>query len=88
MEFNEQINLIRSDLQYLKERLVGIPHYTVREVTTATYTYNGFAEPGMATTAAKWLIIRETIADSTLLFADGNKNFDNVWDDHLTLSYS
>ena len=68
----------------------GIPHNTVREdnTTSAGYTYTGFATPGSVTSAAVWLVIRTTDADGTLLFADGNKIFDNIWDNRASLSYS
>lgn len=61
---------------------------TVRVSTGATYEYTGMADPGSATSSALWKILRETIADGTLLYADGNGNFDNVWDNFASLSYS
>jgi len=52
--------------------------------------YKGEASPGTATSAALWRITKTTVnaeGDSVKLWADGNANFDNVWDDHLTLTY-
>jgi hypothetical protein len=61
----------------------------LRKDDTGIYTYLGEAIPGTATSAAEWRIQRITNADSTIVWADGNGSFDNVWDDHATLiSYS
>ena len=59
----------------------------VDEVDTVTYV--GRAEPGAATSSAIWQISK--IIDGAVmqvLFADGNSDFDNVWDDRASLSYS
>lgn len=50
------------------------------------------AEPGSATTAAVWRI-RKMVYDSAgfqtqVLWADGDRNFDNVQDNYSLLSYS
>lgn len=56
----------------------------------ATTTYIGFAAPGTATSAAGWMIERLTFTgpDIAIDFADGNAEFDNVWDNRASLSYS
>jgi hypothetical protein len=53
-------------------------------------TYIGDALPSTATDAATWRIKRmvETGPDLEILWADGDANFDNVWDDRAGLSYS
>jgi len=56
--------------------------------TTATYKYIGEAGPGSLTGAQKWRIQRLTIADNTIVWADGNGEFDNVWDDYASLTYA
>jgi len=61
---------------------------TVRVDEGATYTYVGEATPGTAQAAAQWRIRRITNADTTTLFADGNSNFDNIWNDRTTLTYA
>ena len=55
-----------------------------------TTTYIGEALPGTLTSAALWRIKKmvETGADLVITWADGNENFDNVWDDRAGLSYS
>lgn len=54
-------------------------------------TYVGEAAPGAATSAASWRIKRidETSSpDVIVLWADGNSNLDNIWDNRASLSYS
>jgi hypothetical protein len=60
----------------------------VESATDATYDYFGFAAPGTATSAAKWRIIRVHKTQTQVHHADGNADFDNVWDDYAGLSYS
>jgi len=54
-------------------------------------TYRGDALPGVATASAAWRVQRMTMqsdGDIEIVFADGNDNFDNIWDNRLSLSYS
>jgi hypothetical protein len=53
-------------------------------------TYIGEATPGTALSSALWRIkkVAETGPDVTITWADGNSDFDNIWDDRLILSYS
>lgn len=66
---------------------------TVRTDTdgaTPETIYRGTANPGVATSVASWRVERITIAadgDVSILFADGNDSFDNIWDNRLSLSY-
>lgn len=59
---------------------------------TGTTLYQGWAEPGTATSASGWRIRRVvssgTPTDTSITFADGNRNFDNVWDSRTGLTYS
>ena len=52
--------------------------------------YVGFAEIGTANADAKWRIKKTVTAGTvtTVTYADGNKLFDNVWDNRTSLSYS
>jgi hypothetical protein len=53
-------------------------------------TYIGLAAPGSATVSGVWRIIQLVYSGVNLmdvLWADGNVNYDNVWDDRLILSY-
>jgi hypothetical protein len=53
-------------------------------------TYVGEAEAGSAEGSAVWRIkkIIEVGADITILYKNGNTNFDNIWSDHLVQDYS
>jgi len=58
-----------------------------------TLIYRGEATPGTATSAATWRIRKLDIdngsnGDVATTWADGNADFDNVWDDRAILSYS
>ena len=71
--------------------LVDAPKYKhIIDTPDASTQYNGFANPGTATSDASWLITKQTISGNviTIAFADGNRDFDNVWDDRTSLSYS
>lgn len=65
-----------------------VPRY---DVVSATISYVGYAAPGTATSAAAWQIKRLTTAADggiDVEVADGNLNFDNVWDNRASLTYS
>lgn len=67
-------------------------NYIVRyDDAGSSVTYIGKASPGTATSAASWQISKldeSSSPDFTLLYADGNANFDNIWDNRASLSYS
>ena len=58
------------------------------------FIYIGEAAPGSLTSAAVWRIKRIEFTnpgvdeDLETLWADGDSQFDNIWDNHLALSYS
>jgi hypothetical protein len=56
----------------------------------STITYVGEADPGSATSSSVWRIKRivETSSNISIEWADGNGNFDNVYDDRESLSYT
>lgn len=58
--------------------------------TVSDITYIGFAAPGTAEATAKWQCLKIVSGDpdSTIKFADGDSNFDNVATDLTALSYS
>lgn len=56
-------------------------------------TYVGKAHPGAATSDAVWQISRVVVTTTlpittTITWADGNTNTDNIWDNRTGLSYS
>jgi len=61
------------------------------DVVSSTLSYLGEANPGTATSAASWRIkqlVFNVAGDLTVTYADGNSNFDNIWDNRASLSYS
>jgi len=62
-------------------------------VDASDLIYIGEALPGTATSSATWRIKRintnaGTDNDIEIKYADGDSNFNNIWDDHLSLTYS
>ena len=56
---------------------------------SAPILYLGEAAAGSATSAAAWRIAKiDTTTQVAITWADGNTNFDNVWNDRAGLSYS
>lgn len=57
---------------------------------SATLTYVGKANAGTAESAPLWQIQRIQVSGviTTIHFADGNTNFDNVWANRGSLTYS
>lgn len=58
---------------------------------TPEIIYRGKALPGTLITAPSWRIERITIqadGDVETVFADGNDNFDNIWTNRASLSYT
>lgn len=67
-------------------RVVSDVPLTDRKATSGSYTYYGLAPPGSSTASAVWRVKRGSSTE--VLWADGNSEFDNVWDNYLALSYS
>ena len=57
---------------------------------TSSITYVGKAKMGEETDEASWQImkIEESGTVTSFTFADGDEEYDNVWDDRATLDYS
>ena len=53
-------------------------------------TYLGYATAGTSTSAGTWAIkkIVESGNDAVITWADGDKDYNNIWDNRLSLSYS
>ena len=63
------------------------------ETVPGTVLYLGLAKAGTLNAAEFWQIQRITFItsgqdDLEIEWADGNLNFDNIWDDRLGLAYS
>ena len=57
---------------------------------SSTVTYFGYAAAGGSTSSAVWKIKKLTVSGTvtSILFADGNSNYDNIWNNRASLSYS
>lgn len=67
---------------------VASPPLAIRLDDGATYLYVGKAAVGTLNGDSVWQIQRITQADTTVEWADGDADFDNVWDNRASLSYS
>jgi hypothetical protein len=68
-----------------------VPEKSIVEEASSTVTYVGKAAPGSATGSAVWKISKYTDNGSGTLTetqADGNANYDNIWNNRASLSYS
>lgn len=72
----------------MSEKIIGQLALQLDEVLPST-TYVGDAFPGSLTSSSVWRIKRivETGPDSEITWADGNGNFDNIWDNRVSLTY-
>ena len=61
----------------------------IDEVNT-NLTYIGMGKIGSLESDASWQIrrIQKTSSVTRIQYADGNRRFDNVWDDRASLTYS
>ncbi len=68
-----------------------VPYAKQTDFVTDDLIYRGEAAVGSLTSASAWRIRKLVIGvdgDVSETWADGNANFDNVWDNRLSLSYS
>ena len=65
----------------------SLPVWALRFVEGLTYTYIGEAEPGSSEADPVWRIKRMTVADTTIVWAEGGSGFDKVWDNYLSYTY-
>lgn len=72
---------------------IAMPNLTVRwdqDQDPPTYAFIGTADPGASEASAVWRIQKATFdyGDVSITWADGDSNFDNVWANRASLSYS
>lgn len=68
-----------------------MPYAKQTDFVTDNLIYRGEAAVGSLVSAPAWRIRKLVIGvdgDVSETWADGNANFDNVWDDRLSLTYS
>lgn len=75
----------------------GVQHYTNKpraqrvDEVSSSLMYVGIAEVGSLTSASSWRIYRvsSTAGSSPIIeWADGNSNYDNIWDNRAALVYN
>lgn len=72
------------------KRVVSPSLATKVDEADASTTYIGTAVIGAATSSALWQIKKVSVSGTvtTITWADGNDNYDNIWDNRASLSYS
>jgi hypothetical protein len=69
--------------------IAAFTSYATRIAESGNYTYVGKAAAGTATSAASWQIMRVDEGSGVIIqFADGDTDFNNIWDNYTTLIYS
>jgi hypothetical protein len=68
----------------------GVDYAEVVDEASSTVTYIGKATPGTATSAASWQIKKITVSgtQTIITWASGNVNFDKIFDNRASLTYS
>ena len=62
-------------------------HTIVDTATSSTYIYIGKADRGVATSAAQWYVFRvDTTSGADIAIA--SNDYDQVWDDRVSLTYT
>lgn len=67
------------------------PTMTTRiDEVSSSVLYIGTAKIGTATSSALWQVQKVTVVGTVtgIFWADGNSNYDNVWDNRASLTYS
>lgn len=79
--FINVLDRLKAELEVQYNRLIDVD---------GSYTYVGEAQPGTGEGEAKWRIkrIEEVGDDFNILWADGDANFNNIWTDRTTFTYS
>ena len=68
-------------------RLKDEPKTFREDNSGTTYYYYGTALPGTAESDSAWLIMRETVATKTIVFANGKASSINKWSERASLTY-
>lgn len=85
---NEQIGAIKTSVSTLDSKIFFEP--VLIDESNPNVIYKGFASPAAKQDEAVWAIQKITNKGEVCSYqwADGNKNFDNIWNDRATLSYA
>lgn len=85
---NDQIGSIKTSVSALDSKIFFDP--VLVDESNPQVIYKGFASPAAIEDQAVWAIQKITNTGDVCSYqwADGNKNFDNVWKDRTTLTYA
>jgi len=73
----------------MRERIVTMTTRIVEHSLSASVSYVGKAQAGSLVSEAKWQIQKLDESSGTVItWADGDDEFDNIWADRESLSYS
>ena len=66
-----------------------LPFAIKLDTSQANICYVGYASPSSLSSASSWRIMKVTSSPSAcdVKWADGNLDFDNIWDDRASLTY-
>lgn len=79
-----------NDPNQTRVAVVNPDQKTLIDEPDANTTYIGAAKMGASTSDAVWQITKISISGTvtTFAYADGDDNYDNIWDNRTELSYS
>lgn len=88
---NASIQMAGSDVTSANPVIATSPYLALRldDSSTANVTYIGKAAIGTATSAASWQIFKlDESSGLSITWADGDANFNNIWNNRTGLTYS
>lgn len=91
VQTQESVEIVEVGVQGPAGSEEDMPFARRTDFVNETLIYRGEALPGASETGAVWRVRRLSIAgddDVTEEWADGNSNFDNIWANRDSLSYS
>ncbi|MDP3146043.1 MAG: hypothetical protein Q8T03_13320 [Bacteroidota bacterium] len=88
VNLKNSMNEMKDKVNALNDKLFYEPKLV--DESNANLVFKGFAVPGAKTDEPVWAVLKVTNTKGVLSYqwADGNKNFDNVWDNRKVLVYS
>jgi hypothetical protein len=86
----DELILIRKALQNLSLSSNNIMEPLREDESQPNIIYKGYAAPDAQTYDAVWAIVRITRIKDEIIYewADGDQNYDNIWDERYNINYS
>ncbi len=87
-QMNETLSTIRNSVSSLDNKVFFEP--ALVDESNPNIIYKGYANPGAKMEEPVWAIQKISYTDDvcTYQWADGNKDFDNIWDNRTALVYA